>query len=366
MSPQEMLAALALNTAASFSSAEAQAATNALLAGQLQQLNVLAGNSGVVDLIARGAPGLMIGLTLPFAVLLGPSKGQAALTALTGVPWPPTSYEQAVQAIIGAGNKQGMLDDGRKLTESDLFTPPTIPGVPAVAPHNVSELFSGSSQIDLFDSLDGKDDSFARIRITTVPGNPPHYVVQIPSTQSWDLKAGSTPNDVTADTQAMLGRQTALSSAVDAAMQKAGIKSTDPVMLEGFSLGGITAGQMAADPSLHYNITHVVTGGAPIANFDIPSTTKVLAFEYNQDPVAQLDGHANPSSANFTTVKADAPLLAKEHEAPGILRAHNADRYAKTAAQAMRLGNPSVDGFGSSASGFFENGGTTTDYGARR
>lgn len=364
--------------ASSFSAKDANANASAILGAQLaalkslaadhaQQLNVLLGqNAGIVDFIARGAPGLLTGLVAPLYVILGPSTN-AIMTALTGVPWPPTTYEQAVQALVGAANKNGALEDGKPISEADLFTPPPILGQSVTVPHSISGLMNGSAQLDANDQLDGKDNDFARIRIVKIDGDPPHYIVQIPSTQSWDMKAGSTPNDLTSDTAAMAGRQTALASAVAAAMKKEGISSTDPVMLEGFSLGGITAGSMAADPNLHFNITHVVTAGAPIANFDIPHSVRVMSLEHNEDPVARLDGTANPDRSNWTTVHADAPLLASDNGvAPGIAGAHNADRYAKTAASASVVGNASVDAWQDSAKDFFTGNGTVTDYGAQR
>ena len=362
--------ALVLATASSFDAADAQRAVNENLKAQLQELNVIAGNNAwIVDLIADGAPGLITGLTLPAVLLLGPG----VYVGLSGMPWPPTSYEQSLQAIIGAGNKFGLLDDGPPITKSDLMGPhshpplPPIPGsekLPSVT--SLSGLLENSAQIDNEDFLKGEKDSFARIRITKMDGEPPHYIVQIPSTQSWAAAAGSTPNDLTSDIHAMLAKQTALASAVKAAMEKANIRSIDPVMLEGFSLGGITAGQMAADPSLHYNITHVVTAGSPIANFDIPSNVRVMSLEFNQDPVARLDGHSNPGSANWTTIHADAPYIAGDKSAsPGIAAAHDANRYAVLAGEVDRSDDASVDAWRDSAKGFF-GGGTATDYGAMR
>ena len=362
--------ALVLATASSFDAADAQRAVNENLKAQLQELNVIAGNNAwIVDLIADGAPGLITGLTLPAVLLLGPG----VYVGLSGMPWPPTSYEQSLQAIIGAGNKFGLLDDGPPITKSDLMGPhshpplPPIPGsekLPSVT--SLSGLLENSAQIDNEDFLKGEKDSFARIRITKMDGEPPHYIVQIPSTQSWAAAAGSTPNDLTSDIHAMLAKQTALASAVKAAMEKANIRSIDPVMLEGFSLGGITAGQMAADPSLHYNITHVVTAGSPIANFDIPSNVRVMSLEFNQDPVARLDGHSNPGSANWTTIHADAPYIAGDKSAsPGIAAAHDANRYAVLAGEVDQSDDASVDAWRDSAKGFF-GGGTATDYGAMR
>ncbi|WP_165787888.1 MULTISPECIES: hypothetical protein [Cryobacterium] len=361
--PGVFLGSLAVNTVDAYDSDEAQETVAGTLADQLAQLNELAGeNAWAVDLIAQGAPGLLAGLTLPLALVLGPVRTRLALTALTGVPWPPTSYEQALQAIIGGGNKAGLFEDGPLLTRDDLINPPEIIGPDVATPTSLEGLFAGSAQIDKYDtSATGDEDALARIRITEVPGNPPSFIVQVPSTQVWDPAAGSTPNDVTADTHAMLAQQTALSSAVDAAMREAGITNENPVMIQGFSLGGIVAGQMAADPSLNYNFTHVVTGGSPVANFDIPSDVQVLSLEFDEDPVAKLDGHNNPDAANWTTVQAPAPSLPGDNGVPvgiaGEQGAHNAERYAITAGEVEGSSDPSIAAWTDSAAGYFPDAG---------
>lgn len=358
----------AIHSGKPFDQNEANAFMKAALGSQLDLLKGML-TPQLLDIIADGAPGLLSGLILVLDVTLGPAATDALLTGITGVPWPPTDYKQAVLAIIGGGNAAGLLVDGEPITPGSLMTAGGNPPLPPLDAKNIpsaagslNDLLLNSSDIDIED----QDNTFARIRITAV-GSPPSYIVQIPSTQSWYAKAGLTPNDLTADLQAMAGRQTALESAVVAAMQRAGISSTAPVMLEGFSLGGITAGQMAADPSLHYNITNVVTAGSPIANFDIPKSVKVLSMEFNQDPVAQLDGHENPSSSNWTTVKADAPpLKGEDGVAPGMLQAHDSDRYALLARQLDSSTDPSVLAFKNSASRFLGPDATPTDYGAQR
>ena len=363
--------------ASSFSADDANANASAILGAQLaalktlaaddaQQLNVLLGqNAGIVDFIARGAPGLLTGLVAPLYVILGPSTN-AIMTALTGVPWPPLTYEQAIQALVGAANKGGLLEDGQPIGQRHLFDPPPVPDNPVPPPRSVADLMLGSTEIDANHEIGTPATQYARIRVITVAGDPPRYIVQIPSTQSWDPTSGATPNDLTSDTAAMMGRQTALASAVEAAMQKAGINRTDPVMLEGFSLGGITAGAMAADPALHYNITHIVTAGAPISHFAIPNSVKVLSLEFNEDPVARLAGSANPDRSNWTTVKENAPTLSSDASAPGMLGAHNSDRYAEFAKSAFAAGNVSVDSWQASADGFFSGSNTHIDYGAQR
>jgi dienelactone hydrolase len=109
------------------------------------------------------------------------------------------------------------------------------------------------------------------------------------------------------------------------------------VMLTGFSLGGITAGAIAAEPH-GYNIQQVVTAGAPIGGMNIPSATHVTAFEARQDAVPTLDGAANPSS--WTTIHQNAYRLANEDmpfpSSPA--NAHLADRYG-----VMAKANPAVN-----------------------
>lgn len=355
--PSALLLALAQQSAANFSGDDVAADFTDTMTDALQDLNELAGDqSWFVDVIANGAPGLLMGLTFPLAAALGPARANRLLSSLTGGPWPPQSYEEAVRAILGGGQKFGQFDDGTVT----MFDPGT-PGS-ATAPESIQDLMHSSDDIDTRDG----GDTYARIRIVDAGGEPPHWIVQIPSTQAWSPEAGSTPNDVTSDLHAMAGNPTALAEAVKNAMAEAGIAPNDPVMLEGFSLGGITAGMMAADDSLGYNVTHVVTAGSPIARFPIDSDIQVLSLEHSEDPVARLDGRGNPVGSNWTTVQTDAPRLNGEDADPGIAAAHNAARYAETAAAAGEQGDPSYDHFVDSASQFLNPDGTVTDYGAQR
>ena len=111
------------------------------------------------------------------------------------------------------------------------------------------------------------------------------------------------PNDVTSDVYAMRYRQqTALANAVLDAMVQAKIPTGDgapPVMATGFSLGGITAGPIAATSS-DYNIQQVVTAGSPIGTMPISPKIHVVALEGSQDLVPTLVGAIN--SKAWTTV----------------------------------------------------------------
>jgi hypothetical protein len=208
-----------------------------------------------------------------------------------------------------------------------------------VIPHDVSSLLAGARQID----ATGADD-FAEIRIiesvTTVQRDgvwveERAYTVQIPSTQVWNPYAGPVPNDLTADLLAVHGDQTALMNSVFDAMEEHGIPTgagAPPVMTVGFSLGGITAAAMAADPR-GYNIQQVVTAGSPISEMAIPTDVGVTALMADEDLVPVASGGQNPAA--WTTVDGSGSILAAE-SADTVLHpgnAHDANRYAVMASE---------------------------------
>ncbi|WP_413602320.1 hypothetical protein [Curtobacterium sp. Curtsp57] len=265
-------------------------------------------------------------------------------------------YDDLLGTLIADGHRFGLFEDGVPEFVTDAIDPDErlartqdalsdseaaldgrlqIDANGNIIPTDVASLFASSSQIDGI----GQDD-FANIRIFKTIGEDGtvRYTVQIPSTQSWDPEAGTTPNDLSSDVIAMrYGNNSALSTAVMDAMKREGI-TDEPVMLVGFSLGGITAGTIAADPH-GYNIQQVVSAGAPIGAMPIPSSTHVTSFESTSDPVAALDGRLNPDSSSWQTVRGDAPVKPTEGgQQPTLVNAHDANRYA-----VMAQDNPSVN-----------------------
>ncbi|NEN06023.1 hypothetical protein G3T36_09060 [Diaminobutyricibacter tongyongensis] len=208
-----------------------------------------------------------------------------------------------------------------------------------IVPSDITSLLASGRQID-----DIGKDGFATIRVITntdQEGRITSYIVQIPSTQSFDLQRMTAPSDLTADLHSMVGgRQTALARAVLDSMEAAGIPADPdgpPILLAGFSLGGITAASLASSDT-SYNIRQVITAGSPIARFSIPDDVDVIALEATQDIVCATDGATNP--VEWTTLRKSAPYFAGE--SPGSLIrpdiAHNLDRYARMAANNPELG----------------------------
>jgi hypothetical protein len=312
------------------------------------------------------APGLLNGLTggstNPASSLLG-----VALSGLSGGPWPPRTYEQTIDRLLGLANRKGLFEPTRvKVSEP-------IPFSNASAPTDISTLAQNLISIDqlsIGSSIDQNNPDYANIQI--VQNGSGNYIVEIPSTLAWAPSDNHAPNDLTSNLQALSStHQSQLMEAVLDAMKKEKIPAGSAIMLSGFSQGGIAAGALAEyidkTPSLGYNVTHVVTFGAPIGQYDIPNKTQVISFEHSEDPVPATDGRSNPTQSNWTTLT--SPTVSGSASAGAELPAHNATSYAKTAADWDKSGQEDVKRFESSASGFWSshnNSTTINEYHARR
>ncbi len=171
---------------------------------------------------------------------------------------------------------------------------------------------------DLINGLDhrnsaahaGKPDQID-VRILTHPDGTKSYIVDIPGTKVWDTPGALNPalNDLGTNVHVLGGDVTTRETAIAEALRRAGATSTDPVMLIGHSQGGMVAAQAAHDTTtgaFNYNVTHVLTAGAPIARTEVPNHIQVMAIENSHDIVPHLDAADNPDRPNVTTVTFDA------------------------------------------------------------
>jgi pimeloyl-ACP methyl ester carboxylesterase len=202
------------------------------------------------------------------------------------------------------------------------------------------ELFISQREIDDMgdpDLDDRGDAAVIRIVSRTAGDGIRLWVVQLPSTQTWHPRSGIAPNDITANLVIGAEREPTVTRAAIEAMTLAGIGAGEPVLLAGFSLGGMVAAQVAqrAD-ELGFMVTHLVTAGAPLGRLAIPERIHVLAIEHVLDPVPRIEGRENPvwsSSApnapEWVTVKAGPPVPRGYRMAV----AHHSPSYAETAGQ---------------------------------
>lgn len=127
-------------------------------------------------------------------------------------------------------------------------------------------------------------DASTMVTVTAVTGadGSTAYRVSIPSTQAW-RPGSSSIDDVHSDVAAKLGTApTQLEQAVALAMAEAGVPPGSSVLLSGWSLGGITAANLAADPAFTalYDVDAVIVAGAPIDDAPIPTHIPVLSIEH--------------------------------------------------------------------------------------
>lgn len=234
-------------------------------------------------------------------------------------------------------------------------------------PTTLSGIFGEAAEVDnLGNAPDGGNDTSTVVKITEIideNGNRSYRVV-LPSTQDWQAlapflsadeqktlgdklfeaafmsfdDAGST-GDLDSNMALMLSPwlATQYERAVFEAMEAAGITpgpDGDPVMLVGFSQGGIMAGHLAANRSDRYNFTGIAVSGAPIDHMPIPHDVAVLSVQHGGDPVPMLDltpagtykGH--PNWHTFT----DVPPLATTD----VSQIHLAGAYSQTLAEALK------------------------------
>jgi len=283
---------------------------------------------GVPDLLQLKLVALAIGIMCP---LLGGYIVGIILSDVTA----PTPEVREVHSRDDLDARTDAEQDGyTDLTMHDYLIdhPSDGPGMEKYAP--MYEPFSPANRIAVEGMLDaaGKNDqTVVSIEHFVDETGQDRWVVTLPSTQEWNLPwntpfDGGAVNDLGGNLAMMLVPElrTQYERAVVEAMHQAGIQPDDPVMMVGFSQGGILAGLMTERyGGTQFNIDAVLTAGSPIEGFRFPDDVAVLAVENDHDIVHQLDLHAGGNPSNLTTLRGDAQT--------GTLDGtHSTDHYAAT------------------------------------
>ena len=158
------------------------------------------------------------------------------------------------------------------------------------APESYGDLFR--DDLDDIDELGGESKTDIRVvAILDDDGNVVAWRVALPSTQNWNLdNTGGALNDVSADAALSTppGVQTPYERAVWDALKRAGaLDSGAPIMLTGWSLGGMMAANIATDPRISDRVESIVVGGSPIDKYrdELGKNIRVTSFENVIDPV---------------------------------------------------------------------------------
>lgn len=304
---------------ASGAAGEARTIVADLLSGRLSPGDVAAIKRRLGSAAAAGANGAASQLLSDFPAITDIITGGAdTIPGRLDSPFVRPSIEQKIALALGLAGLAGAGRD-RRVTA----------GKPSVSAQS-SGRQSLASILRSIGEIEATDDR-SGVRVKRIDGSPPRWIVEIPGTSSWSPFAGGNPSDLTSNAQ-LMNRRGELLRGVQEAMQRAGIKPGEPVMLAGHSQGGIAAAALASDPSARrdFKITHVVTAGSPVARMPIPSDVHVLSIEHREDPVPRLDSAENPDRANWST----ATFGTGDHDK--IIDAHAGSGYADSAGRIPR------------------------------
>lgn len=124
------------------------------------------------------------------------------------------------------------------------------------------------------------------------------------------------------------------------AMVAAGVRPEDPLLVVGYSGGGIIAAKLAADPDL--NAVGVVNLGGPIASAGVREGVGVLSIEHDEDLVPATGGSGHPAAERVTVTRS---VLEPGRPFESLLPAHELARYRETAALADESDEARLAGF---------------------
>jgi hypothetical protein len=229
-------------------------------------------------------------------------------TRITGVP-------SSSNAVVDAGRTLGLFEPTgevvRKTSSFEFGTPPT-------------------SLVDRAKSFPTPetDPNGEQIRIDRYveAGKPDRFDVYIAGTVTFDPKTGTQPFDLTSDLNGVGGQSSASYDAVVHAMRQAGVTPSSPVVLNGYSQGGLLAAQVAA--SGQFDVHGVVTFGAPSAQVAIPASIPVLTVRNAEDLVPATSGY----DTNPHAVVVERPVFASSPvPSEWAVPAHRLSYYSQTA-----------------------------------
>jgi len=233
---------------------------------------------------------------------------------------------KSARGITGVSSSANtVVDLGRRI---GLFEPT------GVTVHKTSSFEYGSPPASLVDRSNSfprplTDPNGEQIRIDRYvePGKPDRFDVYIAGTATFDPKTGDEPFDLKSDLSGVGQKPTASCQAVLDAMHEAGVTQHSPVVLNGYSQGGLIASMIAA--SGQYDVKGVVTFGAPSAQVHVPPSIPVLTVRNSEDLVPATSGYDVNSHAVVVTRDAFAHRPVPSDVA---VPAHELSVYQETAA----------------------------------
>lgn len=175
------------------------------------------------------------------------------------------------------------------------------------------------------------------------------WIVTLPSTKDWVVPSDAgAVNDLDADLVllALPELQSQYEKAVLDAMAQAGIGQGEPVLVTGWSLGGIMAGHLAETGGGGYDYAGVVVAGAPIDHMNISADIPVIQVKHMMDPVHRADmiDSVPDSGSHISLWDGDRSGIGLDRKTDTF--GHNAPQYIQTLEQHVAADRSINDAFG--------------------
>lgn len=162
--------------------------------------------------------------------------------------------------------------------------------------------------------------------------NGPVYALYLGGTVELDAEAGEEPWDLASNLAAIGGAPAHSVSAAAEALRAAGATASDPVVLVGYSQGGLIASRLAESGS--FSVRGMVTVGSPGADIPPPAGVPVLAVEHTEDLVPALAGPVPAAGARVVVSR--SLYDGRAPQSPVAVPAHELAEYRSTLALADR------------------------------
>ncbi len=158
------------------------------------------------------------------------------------------------------------------------------------------------------------------------------WIVFIDGTRSPSIGGDEEPWDMASNLAGVAGAPSAAETSVIEAMRLAGIGAEDPVLMVGYSQGGLVAARLAHAQS--DRVAGLVTLGSPIGSLPVPRDIPVLMLEHVEDPVPALGGVIGAGAASSLATVTVRRALYSDGAPRGesLVPAHQLARYRETAA----------------------------------
>lgn len=215
----------------------------------------------------------------------------------------------AVEAVTGLDLR--LADDGRGYADAPVAVTPEESGF--VPPGDLSQIIANTNRTY------GSEET-GEVSMTVVGSPPTGVIVNIPGTEHWWPDAGDNPLDLTGNAAlaGSAGWSAGAEATADAIAQlftQHDLPPDTPLLLNGHSQGGMIATGLAADEGFagQFRVSHVMTVGAPVDNFEVPGSISQLHIQHRADLVPRIDagGLFSPGgparSGSITTITLDRP-----------------------------------------------------------